>query len=87
MTRIEDAKPGIAAAATLGWKNVSRDGAAIEFSRSAAKKLYEEHPWLLQQVSEFIENRANFFRADERRGDAEGSGEGQGQAVAPAAGS
>ena len=59
---VEASKPGVMATITLSWKNIERDGQAIKCTKANARKLYDEAPWLLEQVSAFVENRANFFR-------------------------
>ncbi|WP_146188335.1 hypothetical protein [Methylosinus sporium] len=50
------------ASRTIGWRGVALDGADVEFSAAAAKKLYTRFPWLRVQVAEFIEDRANFLK-------------------------
>ncbi len=60
--RIEKNKPDLLASVTLSWVNVELNGKKLECTRENARKLYESHPWLLEQVNTFVGNRANFFR-------------------------
>lgn len=54
----------LAAAATLGWENLRRpDGEAYPFSTENARRLYLDRSWILDQVSGFIAERANFLTA------------------------
>jgi len=49
------------AACTLGWSGLILGGEALEFSESEARKLYEAHGWIKEQVDVFVGERANFF--------------------------
>lgn len=49
------------AGATKGWKHIVDSGKPVEFSPQAARDLYERYPWLAEQISEFVNNRANFL--------------------------
>ena len=49
------------AAATLSWSGITVRGVTLEFSQSAAAKLYREFPWIREQVDEAIHTRANFL--------------------------
>lgn len=53
------------ARATVGWSGIKVDGAALEFSEEAARKLYADKrfKWIRQQAAVFIGDRANFLRA------------------------
>jgi hypothetical protein len=50
-----------AAACTAGWEFIEWEGAPLEFSLENARKLYTIN-WLLEQVSSFILDRANFTK-------------------------
>lgn len=49
------------AAVTLDWENVRRSGADLPFSEEEARKLYEEKPFIREQVDAFASDRVNFF--------------------------
>jgi hypothetical protein len=46
---------------TLGWSGILEGEKQIKFSVENAKDLYTKHPWIFEQVNEFIGNRSNFF--------------------------
>ena len=47
--------------ATIGWENLSLDGKPVEFSEEAAFAIYRKYPSILDEVTEFLKDRANFF--------------------------
>ena len=47
--------------ATIGWENLSLDGKPVAFSVEAAEALYRKYPSILDEVTEFLKDRANFF--------------------------
>lgn len=46
---------------TLGWENVTLRGEPWLFSAENARKLYEDFPFIREQVDEFLAERAHFF--------------------------
>lgn len=47
---------------TTGWSGLDNpDGTPLEFSKAAAKKLYLDYPAIMNQVSEFMNKRENFY--------------------------
>lgn len=49
-------------ACTTSWRGLDNpDGTQLEFSKEAAKKLYTDYPAILNQVSEFMNERQNFY--------------------------
>jgi len=47
-------------ALTLDWGNVEADG-PLEFNEKNVRYVYEQFPWIAEQVDEFQSDRANFF--------------------------
>ena len=47
--------------ATIGWDNLSLDGKPVEFSEANAEAIYRKYPSILDEVIEFLKDRANFF--------------------------
>jgi len=61
---IDEGQEGIVQAAvdqTIGWENLSLDGKPAEFSEEAALAIYRKYPSILDEVTEFLKDRANFF--------------------------
>jgi len=61
---IDEGQEGIVQAAvdqTIGWENLSLDGKPVEFSEDAAFAIYRKYPSILDEVTEFLKDRANFF--------------------------
>ena len=61
---IDEGQEGIVQAAvdaTIGWENLSLDGKPVEFSEEAAFAIYRKYPSILDEVTEFLKHRANFF--------------------------
>ena len=61
---IDEGQEGIVQAAvdqTIGWENLSLDGKPVEFSEEAAFAIYRKYPSILDEVTEFLNDRANFF--------------------------
>ncbi|MES1987461.1 MAG: hypothetical protein V4440_05420 [Pseudomonadota bacterium] len=44
----------------VGWLNLEVDGDS-EFSRANVLKIYQQYPWVREQVDNFVANRANFI--------------------------
>lgn len=51
------------AAATVAWSGIKVDGEILECGRDEAKKLYRRFPFIRDQVSAFVDDRANFLKA------------------------
>lgn len=49
----------LAVACTVGWRGESIPG---DFSEAAARELYEQHPWILEQVDRAIGEDARFLK-------------------------
>jgi len=49
-------------ALTLDWGGIELDG-PIKFSQENARKVYDQFPWLADQVDEFQGDRVNFMKA------------------------
>ena len=47
--------------ATIGWENLSLDGKPAEFSPETAEAIYRKYPSILEEVTEFLKVRSNFF--------------------------
>ena len=51
----------ILATCTLGWKGMEEHGEVVKFSVAKAKDIYARYPAIREQVSVFVETRANFL--------------------------
>mgnify|MGYP000010225343 CR=1 FL=1 len=50
------------AASTLGWRDLPLwDGLLFEYSQHNAQKLYRRFPWVREQASVVVQERANFL--------------------------
>ena len=61
---IDDGQEGIiqnAVDATIGWENLSLEGKPVEYSEDAAFAIYRKYPSILDEVTEFLKDRSNFF--------------------------
>lgn len=48
--------------ATIGWNDsLTRDGQPYPYTPANARRLYEQFPWIREQVDEFVRERANFL--------------------------
>ena len=47
---------------TLSWNNILNGGKNTKHSYEAAVKLYEEFPWIREQVDRFVGDRSNFLQ-------------------------
>ena len=47
---------------TLGWEGLTDKGEPVEFTVKKAKNLYSGAPYVMNQVDEFVINRANFTK-------------------------
>lgn len=57
----------LAVQVTLGWENVlTPDGRPLAFGPEAARKLYGDCRWVLEQAAAFVGDRANFLKASGR---------------------
>lgn len=52
---------GVIAACTVGWENLEEHGELVPFSEAKARDIYTRYPAIREQVSAFIEDRANFL--------------------------
>jgi hypothetical protein len=59
---IKEADRTLFVGSTLGWEGLAEGGVALPFDPTTATRLYEQHDWLVEQVAQFIENRANFTK-------------------------
>lgn len=58
----DDVGIGLLAASTIGWKHMPPvNGKAVEFSLDNAKMVYKRFPWIREQASVVIQERANFL--------------------------
>jgi len=48
-------------ALTLDWGNFEADDKALTFNEKNVRYVYENFPWVAEQVDEFQGDRANFF--------------------------
>jgi hypothetical protein len=60
--RLDDEANLTAAHSVISWSGVVNEGKTIEFSVAAAVKLFEQYPWLREQVQGVADNRANFIK-------------------------
>ena len=61
---IEEDGIGLLVACAINWKNVSLDGAPLEFNEANLRKLFARIPAFREQADAFIGERANFLRSD-----------------------
>lgn len=59
---IERQASELLAALTIGWEGIESGNKAIEFSFEAAADLYEQQPWLRDQIDRFVADRGNFAK-------------------------
>lgn len=45
---------------TIGWRGITNKGEPYQFNHNACKELYQNSPYILDQVSNFINNRKSF---------------------------
>lgn len=50
-------------ACTTGWRGLLENGTPLEFSETAARKLYTQAPWIRLQVDEAIADLSLFMKA------------------------
>ena len=60
--QVEDDAVDLIASCVLGWSGVLVDGKALECTKANAKELLARFPWIKEQCSEFMGERANFLR-------------------------
>ena len=61
---VDEGQEGIVQAAvdqTIGWENLSLDGKPADFSTENAETIYRKYPSILDEVTEFLKDRANLF--------------------------
>ena len=58
---IEQDGINLLAACTTGWTSIVIEGKEIEFSTDNAIQLYQQYPWIKEQVDIAIGDRANFI--------------------------
>lgn len=51
------------AACITGWKNIFENDAELEYSQKNCIHILKEYPWIKDQVTEFVSERANFIKA------------------------
>lgn len=49
-------------ACTLEWEGFAEDGKELEFKPVNVRKVYSAHPWIKEQVDEFVDDRGNFMK-------------------------
>jgi hypothetical protein len=49
-------------ACTIAWDGIMVDGAALDCTPVNVRAVYTRFPFIREQVAEFVEERANFFR-------------------------
>lgn len=59
---VEAVKAESLANVTLDWRGFESKGKELPFSQKAVKKLYEDAPYIMDQVDRFISKRANFTK-------------------------
>lgn len=47
---------------TLGWQGMVYSGTPLECTPSNVRMVYQERPWVREQVDEFMGDRANFMK-------------------------
>ena len=52
----------------LAWENIEENGNPIEFSVETAERLFNEYPWMCDQVAEVVEKRDFFFQTKAKKG-------------------
>ena len=60
--QIDEDNADLIAACVLDWTGVVEKGAALDCTRANAKSLFLRFPWVKEQASEFMSDRANFLR-------------------------
>ena len=55
------------ARSTLSWRGLKDDGKEVELSVETAKSLYENAPYIQDQVDRHISDRANFLKPTTKR--------------------
>lgn len=63
----EESSAKLLAVVTVGWKGLKFGGKEYEFSADNAIKLYNEYPWIKDQVDQFIADRKNFFKSSPKK--------------------
>lgn len=58
---IEESGLQLLVGVTTGWENVVFDGVPLDFSPVNARTLYQDFPFIREQVDKFISDRRNFF--------------------------
>jgi hypothetical protein len=49
---------------TVAWSGFTLEGKELEATPENVRNVYSEWEWIKEQALEFVNNRANFFRAD-----------------------
>lgn len=50
---------------TVSWEGFTLDSKKLDCTPENVRKVYGEWSWIKEQVSEFVADRANFFRAND----------------------
>lgn len=58
----DDSALEVILAVTVGWRGIERDGKAVDFTREDCERLYQNSPYILDQVDLFLADRKNFIK-------------------------
>ena len=50
---------------TVSWEGFTLDSKKLDCTPENVRKVYNEWSWIKEQVSEFVADRANFFRSND----------------------
>jgi hypothetical protein len=50
-------------ACTVGWEGFAEEGKDLEFKPANIRRVYDTHPWIKEQVDEFVDDRGNFMQS------------------------
>ena len=48
---------------TVAWDGIAENGAILPFSPENVRRVYENYPFIREQVDEFLGDRRNFFKS------------------------
>lgn len=63
--KFAEKRAAVLAAVTLRWRGITENDAPLACTHENARRLYDEHPWLADQIESFMGNRDRFFRFDD----------------------
>ncbi len=49
-------------AATVSWDGIAENGVPLECTAESVRRVYEEYPFIREQVDSFLGDRKNFFK-------------------------